>query len=266
MKSLGETKNLRNYFLCLFFLIICSYIRYYYCVYALYFFFYFNKNTSNKNLCLLLIFCFILSLPALGYIYYIIENYNFLSVLFEFGKLNIYTNTLIILSIFLFYLIPIIFFDWKLIFLYFKKNFFFFSLIFISIMVVYFIDKFSNFEIISFSPSGGGVFYKFFELLNFELKLLMSLISFFSLVILDYLFQRERLNNYFLLLIIIFSLPLYTLFQKYLDPLIFFIVFGLFKSSVLSEMLIKQNINIKFLFFYFSSFYIFSTFYYANIL
>lgn len=266
LKSLGETKNLRNYFLCLFFLIICSYIRYYYCVYALYFFFYFNKNTSNKNLCLLLIFCFILSLPALGYIYYIIENYNFLSVLFEFGKLNIYTNTLIILSIFLFYLIPIIFFDWKLIFLYFKKNLFFFSLIFISIMVVYFIDKFSNFEIISFSPSGGGVFYKFFELLNFELKLLMSLISFFSLVILDYLFQRERLNNYFLLLIIIFSLPLYTLFQKYLDPLIFFIVFGLFKSSVLSEMLIKQNINIKFLFFYFSSFYIFSTFYYANIL
>ena len=65
---------------------------------------------------------------------------------------------------------------------------------------------------------------------------------------------------------IIFSLPLYTLFQKYLDPLIFFIVFGLFKSSVLSEILTKQNINIKFFIFYFLSFYTFSIFYYDKIL
>ena len=105
-----------------------------------------------------------------------------------------------------------------------------------------------------------------FELLNLDVKLFISLISFLSIIILDYLFQKERFNNYFLLLIIIFSIPLYSLFQKYLDPLIFFIVFGLFKSSILNKMLIKQIINIKFFIFYFFLFYIFSISYYANIL
>ena len=133
-------------------------------------------------------------------------------------------------------------------------------------MIIYSIDRFIYPEVISFSPRGGGVFLKFFKLLNFDVKFFMSLVSFFSLIILDFLFQKERLNNYLLLIIIIFSLPLYTLFQKYFDPLIFFIVFGLFKSKVLSEMLIKQNINIRFFIFYFFSFYTFSIFYYANIL
>ena len=133
-------------------------------------------------------------------------------------------------------------------------------------MIIYSIDRFTYLEVISFSPRGGGVFLKFFKLLNFDVKFFMSLVSFFSLIILDFLFQKERLNNYLLLIIIIFSLPLYTLFQKYFDPLIFFIVFGLFKSKVLSEMLIKQNINIRFFIFYFFSFYTFSIFYYANIL
>ena len=128
-------------------------------------------------------------------------------------------------------------------------------LILISLMIIYSIDRFTYLEVISFSPRGGGVFLKFFKLLNFDVKFFMSLVSFFSLIILDFLFQKERLNNYLLLIIIIFfSLPLYTLFQKYLDPLIFFIVFGLFKSKVLSEMLIKQNINIRFLFFIFFHF------------
>ena len=266
LKTLDKDNNLKNYFLCLFFLILCSYVRYYYCVYALYFLFNFYQNLSRKNFYLLLGFSFILSLPAFGYIYYIVENYNFLDVLFQYGKLNLYSNILIILSIFLFYLIPIVIFDYKSIFLYFKKNFLFFSSILTSIIILYCIDRLTNLEVIHFSSRGGGVFLKLFELLNLEVKLFMSLISFFSIVTLDYLFQKERFNNYFLLLIVIFSLPLYSLFQKYLDPLIFFIVFGLFKSSVLIEMLVKQNINIKFFIFYFFSFYIFSFFYYANIL
>tara|TARA_B100000989_G_scaffold298697_1_gene289231 strand:- start:315 stop:1574 length:1260 start_codon:yes stop_codon:yes gene_type:complete len=265
IKSFNEKSNFKNYFLCLFFLILCSYVRYYYCVYALFFLFYFYQDLNKKNFIFLLIFSFLLSLPALVYFYYIIENHNFLSVIFKYGKLNIYSNILIILSIFLFYLIPIVIFDWKLILSYFKKNFFFFFLVLLSIMTIYLLDRFTYFEIITFSSRGGGVFIKFFELLNFEVKLFMSLISFSSIIILDYLFQKERFRNYFLLTVIVFSIPLYALFQKYLDPLIFIIIFGLFKSRILSDMLIKQNINIKFFIFYFFSFYIFSIFYYANV-
>jgi len=266
IKSCGEKNNLKNNFLCLFFLILCSYVRYYYCVYALFFLFYFYQDLSKKNFILLLIFSFIFSTPALIYFYYIIENHNFLSVIFNFGKLNIYSNILIILSIFLFYLIPIVIFNWKSILLYFYKNFLFFFLILSSIMIIYLLDRFGYFEIITFSSRGGGVFLKFFKIVNFEIKLFMSLVSFLSLIILDYIFQKERLYNYFLLIIIIISLPLYALFQKYLDPLIFFIIFGLIRSNILKEMLVKENINIKFFIFYFVSFYVFSNIYYANIL
>ena len=266
LKSLDDENNLKNFFLCLFFLILCSYVRYYYCVYVLYFLFNFYQNLSRKNFYYLLVFLLIFSLPAVVYIYYIIENYNFLEVLFQYGKLNLYSNILIILSIFLFYLIPIVIFNFKLIFLHFIKNFSFFFIILTSLIILFYLDKFTNFEVIHFSSRGGGVFLKLFELLNLDVKLFMSLISFLSIVILDYLFQKERFNNYFLLLIIIFSIPLYSLFQKYLDPLIFFIVFGLFKSSILNKMLIKQSINIKFFIFYFFSFYLFYIYYYPNIL
>ena len=213
-----------------------------------------------------MIFSLILSLPAIGYFYYIIENHNFLNALFKYGKLNIYSNILTIFTIFLFYLIPIVIFNLRNILLFFKSNFLFFFFIFFSIMTVYSIDRFTNLEIIHFFIKRWRSFFKLFELLNFEVKLFMSLTAFFSIVILDYLFQKERINNYLLLFVIIFSLPLYALFQKYLDPLIFFIIFGLFKSSVLSEILTKQNINIKFFIFYFLSFYMFSLFYYSNIL
>ncbi len=266
IKSLDEVDNLKNYFLCLFFLILCSYVRYYYCIYALFFLFNFYRNLSNKNFLLLLLFSFIISLPALSYFYYIVENHNFIGAISKYGKLNIYSNTLTILSIFLFYLIPIIIFEWKSIILYFKNNLLLFFSILISIMIIYSLDRFTYLEIISFSSRGGGVFFKLFELLSLEVKLFMSLFSFFSLVILDYLFQKERVSNYFLLIVVVFSLPLYAVFQKYLDPIIFFIIFGLFKSNILSDMLIKQNINIRFFIFYFFSFYVFSTFYYANIL
>ena len=94
----------------------------------LYFLANFYQYLSKKNFYLLLIFSLIFSLPAIGYFYYIIENYNFFGALFNYGKLNIYSNILTILSIFLFYLILIIIFNLKLIFIHFKDNFLLFFL------------------------------------------------------------------------------------------------------------------------------------------
>ena len=50
LKSLNDIENLRNYFLCILFLILCSYVRYYYCIYALYFLFNFYQNLNKKIL------------------------------------------------------------------------------------------------------------------------------------------------------------------------------------------------------------------------
>ena len=83
-----------------------------------------------------------------------------------------------------------------------------------------------------------------------------------SLLVLDYLFEKNRFQNYFLLITIIISLPLLTIYQKYLDPLFFLIFFGLLKSDYLDEMIYKKKINLKLIFVYFGSFYLFSLFYY----
>ena len=106
---------------------------------------------------------------------------------------------------------------------------------------MYLIDLFKILEIISFSPKGGGVFLKLFDYFRLDINLFMTLITFISIIILFYLFQDNRFLNYFLILTLNVSLPLFTLYQKYLDPLIFLLIFGLIKSDTLKGLLFLEN-------------------------
>ena len=126
------------------------------------------------------------------------------------------------------------------------------------------IDFFGLLKIIEFSPRGGGIFIKLFLYLNLSEKLFITILAFLSILVLDYLFQKNRFTNYFILITLILSLPLFTLYQKYLDPLIFLIIFGLIKSNVLNEIIHSRKIEIKFYLMYFFSFYIFSLIYYLR--
>ena len=264
LKSCNSKDNISNFFLCLFFLILCSYIRYYYSIFSLYYFLIFFKYLNKKIFFYLLFFSFLLSVPALGYFYYIFQNYNFLGTLNNFGKINFYSNGLIILSIIFFYLIPIIYSEKSLIIRHLKnyKNYF---LIISSILILfYMIDFFGLLKIIEFSPRGGGIFIKLFQYLNLSEKLFITILAFLSILVLDYLFQKNRFTNYFILITLILSLPLFTLYQKYLDPLIFLIIFGLIKSNVINEIIHSRKIEIKFYLMYFFSFYIFSLIYYLR--
>ena len=85
-----------------------------------------------------------------------------------------------------------------------------------------------------------------------------------SLIVLDFIFKKNRFQNYFLLFTIIVSLPLITIYQKYLDPLFYLIFFGLIKSDYIDEVIIKKKINLKLIFSYFGAFYLFSLFYYLK--
>ena len=132
LKSKNQKQKTVNYFLCFIFLILCCYIRYYYCVFSFYFLYHIYRNLNLKLFSYLILISIFLSLPAFYYLFIVISQYNFLGTLFSFGSINFYSNSLIILSIILFYLIPFIVDDDLSIFSYYKKNYkiiflFFFS-------------------------------------------------------------------------------------------------------------------------------------------
>ena len=264
-KIKNQKDKILNYYLCFTFLILCSYIRYYYCVFSIYYLIYFYRNLDLRNILKLISFSFLLSLPAFYYLYYTIINHSFLVPISIFGTFNYYTNTLIILTILLFYLFPFILKDSYLIFDYYKdkyKNIFFVLIIF---SIIYLIDYFLLIDLINLSPRGGGVFLKISNILNFDSSLFLTVIAFFSIFIIDYLFKNNRLDNYMLLITLILCLPLFTLYQEYLDPLFYLLFFGLANSTYLKNLVRKESINLTFIYLYFFSFYLFSLIYYRGL-
>jgi hypothetical protein len=261
--KIDEKKDkISNYYFCFIFLILCTYIRYYYCVFSIYYLIYFYKNLNFKEISKLILFSSLLSLPAFYYLYYTIINHNFLGTISIFGTVNYYTNTLIILTILLFYLFPFILKDGYLIFKFYKNKYKKILSIFFIIFTFCLLDNFLLKDLINFSARGGGVFFKISNLLNFNSGLFLSVFAFFSIIIIDYLFKNNRLNNYILLITLILCLPLFSLYQKYLDPLFYFFFFGLINSSYLKNLVLKESINLTFLYLYFFSFYLFSIIYY----
>jgi hypothetical protein len=133
---------------------------------------------------------------------------------------------------------------------------------FIFFFLIFFVDYFWNVKIIFFSELGGGIFMKIANLSNISPSFLLSLISFFSLLILDFFFKGNRIENYFLLTILILSFPIFTLYQKYFDPLYFFFFFGLIKSNQIQKIFTEKIQNLKIIYSYFIFFYISSIIYY----
>lgn len=256
--------NFVNYFLCMFFLILCCYIRYYYCIFSLYYLFFFFKRMSLKSFFLLIAISLLLSFPAIFYFIYIFINLNFLNTVTNYSQINFYSNSLTILSILSFYLLPLCCLQLNLFKKYLIKNKKIISTFFTLIFCMYFLNLFFFENLINFSPRGGGVFMKISELIKVQSSLFLSLISFFSLIMIDYFFKEKRLQNYSLLIILILSFPIYTIFQKYFDPLFFIFFFGLIQSNSLKIILLdyKKFLTINYGFFTF--FYLFALFYYKT--
>ena len=257
-------KNFKNCFLCMFFLILCCYIRYNYCLFSLYFLFSFYQKLQRKYFFLLIAISFILSLPAIFYFYHIILNFNFGDTVTNYSRFNIYNNYLIVLSILLFYLLPFCILQKKTFFEYLGNNKKQILIFFILYFTLYFVGHLFFKDLIVFSPRGGGVFMKIANLNNIDPSLFLSTISFISLVILDYFFRAKRIQNYSLLIILIFSFPIYTIFQKYFDPLFFLFFFGLIKSGEFENIFLKGKKLLIPTLIYFSFFYCSSLIYYSK--
>ena len=254
-----KTNKIFDCYLSIFFLGLCCYIRYYYFPFFFFYIFIYCQKYNYKEIFYLIIFSFLFSLPAIIYLIYVIKYHDFLMFLnLERGHSlqNYTTNFIIILTIILFYLMPFILIFYKNLINYFikKKNrIFFLLLIFLSI---YFVDLFIYEKLIFFRENsyGGGVFKKLVDKISVNNEFFMITIAFFGFLFFDFLSMDHRKQNYVLLGIIVLSLPFVYIFQKYLDPLIYLLVFGLIKSNHVIFLLSRLK---NYLIFYYSYFILF---------
>ena len=262
--KLKTTRKFSDYLLSAFFIILCSYVRYYYCLFFIILLLDSFKNLSFKNFTYFLFFSFLFSFFALTYFITIFFNFNFTKTLSVFGGINYINNLCTIYLIILFYLIPILIFKIKKIIRYYTNNRLILYYIISICFSIFLFDHFYYNELIFFNEIGGGVIKKLIGLLDKENDFLYFLPLTISCIFLDYIFKGDRYYNYLIFLIIILSLSLSVIFQKYLDPLFILILFGLINSNTIHNILKNKLINLKIFFFYFSSFLIFANFYYAN--
>ena len=114
---------------------------------------------------------------------------------------------------------------------------------------------------------GGGLIYKIFYVENytyifFGIMLIACLIT-FHFSILNYK------NNILITLLILMLVPMHNVFQKYLDPLSFLLIFGLYNNSVIKNFTNTLKKNINYFYLYFFIIYVGSLWYYyfrSNIL
>jgi hypothetical protein len=234
----------------LIYLIISSYISPNFSLFIVYFFYHYLKKTNFKILILILLFCFILSLPAFYYLF--VLDINFLTAhtpgaveaQAEGLSFNFSNKILIISSIILFHLIPFVV-NKKFIAQFFqssKENIIIISIFFLLNLI--FFDYVTNF-------TGGGFF---FQISNFLIKnnIIFYLFSFLSLLLLAY-FAKNNINNFLIFFLLIFSNIQNTIYHKYYDPLIMILFFTII-SNFLSEEFFKRKINLFYLYSFYSIF------------
>ena len=256
----SNERNNRNFYLCITAIIICCYIRYYYALFYFFYLFSVYREINNKFFLILLTYSFIISIPAFFYIYLIVNNYNFIDTVYTYSKLNYFGNIFTILSIILFYIFPFITSDLKTIkkhYLENKKEIIFLSF---PLIIIYFFDIIFNNNLIDFSPLGGGVFIKLLNLIELDLKISLLIISIISILILNFYLRTKFIKNYTLMALFILSFPMYTLFQKYFDPLIYIFLFGLITFSEKKCLLNINKSKLLSIYLYFLSFYFFLCF------
>ena len=222
----------------IFFLIISSYVSPNFSLFIIFFTYHYLKKVAFKDLIILLLFCFISSIPAFYYIF--ILDINFLLAetpgINELEKVSLSYNfsnkILIIGSILFFHLIPFLinkeFFHN---FIRPKKKDFLIIGIFLILNIPFF-DYVMNF-------TGGGVF---FHLSNFFFKnnYFFYFISFISLMLI-YTFSKNNLNNFLVFILLIASNIQNTIYHKYYDPLIMILFFTLINNPLNYEFFSNRN-------------------------
>ena len=214
-------------------------------MFSIYFFlkFYYNIKFS-KNLIYYILLNILLSLPAFYYIF--ILEVNFFGEAFlanGMGFVNQINQFAITISIIFFYSIPIILNNYKnyLDIKNYKIINLIFSIIFIYLVITYFNYEERFFEMVY----GGGIFYKFSNLI-FKSNYFFYLIVFISFNILVISVFKDTKNidkflNFILLLVLIFLEPDGFYFHETYDPLLYIVFLLLINSQQFSQFVEKLN-------------------------
>ena len=218
-----------------------SYFSPNYSIFSIYFFlnYFFILKNAQKILKIIFINIF-LSIPALYYIFVLDIHFlklgltpgSSLDLNIESVELNLSNKIFCIVSIVFFYTFPILY-NMKDKF---EKNYknFFIVLSFI-IIYLYCILNF-NYEL---AFTGGGIILHISNYL-FKNNFFFYLVNLFAFY---YLFVKKfNLNNFGIILILIFSNPQLTIYHKYYDPLILILIFTLFKFKIDKDFFNKLNI------------------------
>ena len=196
------------------------------------------KKFSLFNFLKLSFIVFIFAIPGFFLIYF---DPPLLKVTFDVKLQN---TVLVNSSILSFYLIPIFF---AIFFLNKEKPVIEkkqqFSFILIALVIVLLLSFFFDYNY----KLGGGYFIKLSYLItNNEILFLIS--SAVGLILLFNL-AKENNDNILLICLLIFGFSAYMIFQKYFEPMFFFIFFLMIRSSI-PKIFLKNIKNIYFLFFY----------------
>ena len=226
-----NTKNFKEKikfaYLNLFFLTISAYFTPNFSLFSIFFlykFFLFYK--LKKETFIIILINLILASPA---IYFIISKDYYLfnstiSTIDNYIKYNLSNKIIIISSMCFLFFLP--FMQTKKLINQINKAFkidntFFILLLFICINLYYY-----NFNL-GPSNSGGGIFYHLSNLL-FNNSLILFFVFFIFVYLLKYL-NLYNFNNIFLFVILVFYNLQFTIYYKYFDPLIFFILLFMIK-------------------------------------
>ena len=252
LKFKTNIKPFRNSLLNTFFLSLAAYSSPTFGVFVIFFFLEFLKKFNfSKKIYTIFMLNIILAFPFFFYIFYLNVNFIFNNSGWDIGKNfyslnNISNKIIIIISLFLFYLFPLILtkfrkFNFKL-----KKlsiSFYF------SAMVYIFIIFFFNFEeSYKLTNSGGGFFYNFSYFL-FQNNFLLFFLSFFAYLYLLKIFKFDK-SNFILFLCLILSNPQVTLWQANFSPTIFFLILLLFRGVINEKYLNLKTLIISYSYFF----------------
>ena len=242
----NEKENLSFILLNVFFLALAAYIRPIYSLFTIYFFLKFNYNIKfSKNLIYYIIFNILLSLPAFYYIFILEVNFFGSALSNAISFTNFINQLAVTISIIFFYLIPFIITNYKN---YLDiKNYKIINLIF-SIVFIYLLITYFNYEeLFGEIIFGGGIFYKFSNLI-FKSNYFFYLVVIISVNVLIISLFRDNKNidkffNFIILLILIFLEPDGFYFHDTYDPLLYFVFLLLINNQ--QFLLFVEKLNFK---------------------
>ena len=256
---------LKNSLMNTLFLSIAAYASPNFGIFVIFFFYeFFKKFSFSKEIFKIILLNIILSIPFFLYLFYFDINFIFNDNGWDIGDnfyslKNISNKIIIIISLFLFYLIPLIFSNLKKIRLDFSK----FSLKYILAIssyffIIYFFDFSTSYKL---TNSGGGFFYNLSNIL-FKNDYLLFFICFFTyLYLFDFIYSVKK--NLIIFICLILSNPQVTIWQANFSPTIFFLIFLIFNGLINEK---KLNLKTLIIFYLYFSLYLIANLFIRNIL